>query len=77
MRLILHRADVIGSKREEDNVPSIDTDTASETIRRQGINVISTYGAVDDTDDVPDMADFEDSTNVVMADAVCLSCDVC
>eukprot|EP00246_Nothoceros_aenigmaticus_P003851 TRINITY_DN15064_c0_g1_i1.p1 TRINITY_DN15064_c0_g1~~TRINITY_DN15064_c0_g1_i1.p1 ORF type:complete len:316 (+),score=48.66 TRINITY_DN15064_c0_g1_i1:66-1013(+) len=61
-----------GSQGEVDNVPSMDTDSGVEKIQRHEINVISTYATIDDNDDVPDMADYDEANNVVMADEATL-----
>ncbi|KAG6543515.1 hypothetical protein Mapa_015009 [Marchantia paleacea] len=57
------------TKKDAEEVPSMDT---VENEERSRINIIPTYAAADDDDDVPDMAEFEDSDNVMQTDEATL-----
>eukprot|EP00249_Psilotum_nudum_P017010 c26107_g1_i1 orf=279-1220(+) len=54
---------------DEENVPMIET---AESNRQQRIHIISRYAGGDEDDDVPDLADFECSENLIENDAATL-----
>lgn len=56
-------------RSEEDNVPSID---ALERQERRHIHPISSYFGVDDEEEIPDMAEYEEPDNAVDIDAATL-----
>eukprot|EP01018_Ginkgo_biloba_P001969 Gb_27675 [translate_table: standard] len=64
------------NRSDEENVPSIDT---SERQERRNIHSISSYFGVDDEEEIPDMAEYEESENVTDNDAAILKslCLVC
>lgn len=54
---------------EAEDVPSID-EKAVEKQAKRPMNIISTYAAGDEDDDVPDMNEFEDDNNLFANDEV-------